>query len=244
LDRTKSLILALLITFLIASNIIFFNKPKQEQVTIEQVIDGDTFKTTDKKVIRLVNINTPEKSEQGYEEAKQYLKKFENKTISIEVIGIDKYDRTLARAYSSDYLNIEIVQLGLATPFLVNEDEVKEFGKARDTAISNQLGLWKKSSLFGCVKASVNKEAEEVSIELLCTNLSLQGWKIRDESRKYYVFKNNQIYNKLMLHSGKGTDNETDLFWGSSENIWNNDRDTLYFLDKENKLVFYSSYGY
>lgn len=244
MDRRKSLILAFLITSLVVVNFFFFNHPKQQQVTIENVIDGDTFKTLDKKTIRLLNINTPEKSEEGYEEAKVYLKQFENKTLGIEVTGVDKYERTLARAFAPEYLNLEIVKLGLGVPFLVDDSEAEKFGKARDSAILNQAGLWKKSSLYNCVKAEVDDKSEEIFIEILCDGIYLQGWKLRDESRKYYTFKNNQVYNKLILHSGKGDDNETDLFWDSSTSIWNNGRDTLYLLDKENKLVYYFAYGY
>ena len=50
------------------------------KVNLTRAIDGDTI-DTDIGKIRLLGINTPEKKNPGYEEALNFLKNYENKTI-------------------------------------------------------------------------------------------------------------------------------------------------------------------
>src|SRR3989344_8079172 len=123
-------VLALLITLLIASNVYFFksiDKSGRKIAFVSRVIDGDTLELKNGEIIRLLNINTPEKNEQGYDKAKNFLRNIENKSVEIEEIGTDKYSRTLARIYSPEYLNFQIVKEGLAKKFLVQESELKNF---------------------------------------------------------------------------------------------------------------------
>ncbi|MFH1802619.1 MAG: hypothetical protein ABH864_04155 [archaeon] len=66
---------------------------------------------------------------------------------------------------------------------------------------------------------------------------------VADESRKSYKFPD-IVISEVNLHSSKGSDNETDLFWNNEGSIWNNDRDTIYIFDSEGLLVHHNSYGY
>lgn len=238
------MLFALLITILIATNISLFHFLKEnESAIISRVIDGDTLELADGRIIRLLNINTPEKNEFGSELAKSYLKTFENSSINLEVAGIDKYQRVLARIYAPDYINLQIVKLGLARKFLVDKAETRIFLEAEEGAIKGSLGIWKKSSYYGCFKAEVDAKEELVKIINNCPAISISGWIIRDESRKFYKFGNISI-GKINIHSGAGKDNETSMFWNSGAGIWNNDRDTLYLFDSENKIALHHFYGY
>jgi micrococcal nuclease len=77
----------------------------QYHVEVEEVIDGDTFKGTvdlgmnlfTKDVhFRLLGVNTPEKDQAGYYEAKEYsAQQIEGKTVLITSYGKDKYGRWL-----------------------------------------------------------------------------------------------------------------------------------------------------
>ena len=70
-----SFILALIITLIIAANYFFINSfenNSSRKILVQRVIDGDTFETETGGVIRLANINTPERGEYGYEEAKNF----------------------------------------------------------------------------------------------------------------------------------------------------------------------------
>jgi endonuclease YncB( thermonuclease family) len=68
----------------------------KEKVT--RVIDGDTFETNRrKKPVRLANVDTPEKREKGYQEAKKALKALiESEYVTVTKKAHDKYGRTVA----------------------------------------------------------------------------------------------------------------------------------------------------
>jgi len=69
---------------------------RKEKVT--RVIDGDTFETNRRKhPVRLANVDTPEKRESGYQEAKKALKNLiEGEYVTVETIHRDKYGRAVA----------------------------------------------------------------------------------------------------------------------------------------------------
>ena len=246
MKKKHAFILALVLTVIIAVNVLVIsdiNEPKRKQVTVKRVIDGDTFQTYNNETIRLANINSPEKGSHGSEEAKDFLSKLENSTIEIEIIKIEKYGRFLARVYTADYLNLEIVEKGLAKKFLVEQNELTEFNEAEKQAIENSRGMWTKSEYYGCFNTEINEKEETVKITNTCRIISIKDWTIEDESRKKYKFHDISL-GEVNLHSQNGEDSETDLFWSSSQNIWNNDRDTLYLFDKNEKIAHHETYGY
>ena len=79
-----------------------------------KVVDGDTIWVEGVGKIRLVGINTPEKNEEGFNEARNFV--VENcldKTVYLDIDNErnkDKYNRTLAIVYSED-MNINKVLL-------------------------------------------------------------------------------------------------------------------------------------
>ncbi|MCU0641974.1 MAG: thermonuclease family protein [archaeon] len=216
---------------------------RRENIILASIVDGDTLKTEDGKTLRLVNINAPEKGTPNYRQAIEFLSKYVNKSIEAEYLGEDKYQRTLARLYAPEYLNLEIVSLGLASKFLVDESELKEFAKAEKSAIARSIGIWNNSEYFGCFDSGIDSRNELIVLKNNCPKINLVGWYLKDESRKTYTFKK-EMAGILILHSGAGEDNSTDLFWNSKENIWNNDRDSLYLFDSEGRIVHYEAYGY
>jgi len=245
--KTKqAFILALLITILIASNLFLlkeFGKPNRKIVFVTRVIDGDTLELENGQIVRLLNINTPEKNELGYELAREFLKSIENKTVEVEETGTDKYDRTLAKIFNPEYINLELVKKGLAKKFLVQENELKSFADAEKQAIENENGIWKNSPYSNCFTSSVDFKLEIVHLKNSCKRINVQDWHLTDESRKKYIFKSVSL-GEVNINSLSGKDNETNLFWSQAQNVWNNDRDTLYLYDSEGKIVNYNSYGY
>ncbi len=247
MNRKYALIFAFLLAGLIICDVFIFTSfsvkdYNHETALIERVIDGDTLRLSDGRTIRLVNINSPEKGTINANLSTGFLKSFENESVEIEILGTDKYNRYLARIYNPNYINLEIVKKGFASKFLVNENELKEFRDAEQYAIDNSLGIWKKSQFFGCFDTSIDKREEKVIIENRCPDINIYAWVLKDESRKTYIFLN-LSFNKITLHSGKGIDNSTDLFWDSGD-IWNNDRDSLYLFDNLGRMAHYETYGY
>jgi len=235
-------LLAFLLTALIAGNIYFISLFHSEATaTITRIIDGDTLELKDKTIIRLENINAPERNTKGYEASKNFLKTFENKTVTLQISGLDKYRRTLAKIYAPKYLNLEIVRKGFANKYLVDSSESKEFAKAEQQAIKNEKGIWQKSEFFNCFQTTINKET--ISIENTCAITNLANWIIKDESRKQYKFPSTQ-FDSINLHTFNGTDNTTDLFWNLKSNIWDKNRNSVYIFDAEGKLAHFETYGY
>lgn len=69
---------------------------RKERVT--RVIDGDTFKTADRKnPVRLANVNAPEKGSPGANKATDSLEKMiKGKEVTINTVARDKYGRSIA----------------------------------------------------------------------------------------------------------------------------------------------------
>ena len=243
MKRKFALLISLLLTLLVASNIFLFNLGSQRKtVFVVRVIDGDTFES-DQGTLRLANINTPEKSEKGYEEAKLFISGFQDSEVQIEELSTDRYGRILARVYTPDYLNLALVRQGLARKFLVHESELSLFDAAEKDAVNSGRGLWKHSPLYDCFEVGIFPSEEILQIENKCGETNMGGFVITDESRKKYKFPD-IIFGKITLHTASGVDNSSDLFWGNNGDVWNNDRDTIYILDAEGRLAYHRSYGY
>jgi endonuclease YncB( thermonuclease family) len=250
MNKKYALILAFLLAGLVISEVYLIKATQPssslESVIVSRVIDGDTLKLEDGRTIRLLNINSPEKGTPNAKLSSDFLKLFENKSISIEITGIDKYKRTLARLYAPDYLNLKLVELGLSSKFLVSDSELKLFSDAEKSAVKNAAGIWNKSEYFGCFESEIDKYNEIIFLKNKCSySINMAGWFLKDESRKTYTFVITLSNSgQINLHSEKGKDNSTDLFWQSTSPIWNNDRDTLYLFDAQGRLAHHEAYGY
>ena len=70
--------------------------------------------------------------------------------------------------------------------------------------------------------------------------VSLGGWKIEDEGSKHtYIFPSYTLDtgSTVTVYTKKGTNSATELYWGSSSPIWNNDGDTASICDNNEQLV-------
>ena len=70
--------------------------PRKEKVI--KIIDGDTFMTDKRKnPIRLADVDTPEKRQPGYQDAKKELQNLIlGQEVSIDTVARDKYSRSVA----------------------------------------------------------------------------------------------------------------------------------------------------
>lgn len=244
-----ALIIALVLTIAIA-NVFFLSsfqssKNLKQTVLVTRVIDGDTLVIDAGVHVRLLNINAPEKDVATSSYAAEYLRNFQNKTILLESTGEDKYQRTLARIYTQDgrYLNLELVENGFSSKFLVQESELSLFSKGESRAIEESKGMWSHSIYYSCLTSEIDKYKEIVIIINKCPSINFSKFTLKDESRKTFTFPS-IAFDKLLIHSGKGASNSTDIFWSQSTDVWNNDRDTLYIFDNDGKIIHYNSYGY
>lgn len=244
MERRYALFFSLAITLFIAFNYFWFfdkNNVERERVIVGRAIDGDTLELEDGRTIRLIGINTPEKNERGYEEAKSFLVLLENRSVEIEILGTEKYGRLLGEIYSPDSVNREILEKGFAHTLLVDDKHAKDFMEVQKRAHDNEVGIWKRSKWYGCLKVEVKDKEEYVEIEDSC-NLDWKDWILKDETTNKYVFKKD-MPSSFRVYSGDGIDNENKAYWKRG-NAWNDDRDSVFILDNDELIVYYSSYGY
>ena len=246
MKKMISLLLALFLT--VGAFMVMQTIPQQtssrESFVIARVIDGDTFQLNDGTTIRLLNINAPEKGVVGATLSKQLIEALKDQPLEGERIDVDKYQRVLAKVYALEYLNRELVKQGLASKFLVQEDELAAFAEAESDAIAHERGIWKHAPEFGCAEATVDAKAEQVLLHNRCSPFSLNNWTLKDESRKTYHFFNRSLGTSLTLHSTYGFDNASDIYWNYEQSVWNDDRDTLYLFDENGNIAATATYGY
>ena len=70
--------------------------------------------------------------------------------------------------------------------------------------------------------------------------LDVGGWLVTDRAgHAYRVAEGTTVSGgeRLRLHTGPGTDTDTDRFWGESSPVWNDDRDVVRVYDADGSLV-------
>ena len=100
------------------------------------VIDGDTFQINSGEIIRLLCVDTPEKSQEGHQEAKEFLEfLILNKEAILEhsITDKDNYSRLLRYVYVNDsyssellFVNRMILNKGYGTLFIVPPETCNE----------------------------------------------------------------------------------------------------------------------
>jgi competence protein ComEC len=75
--------------------------------------------------------------------------------------------------------------------------------------------------------------------------LALGGWTVTDEAGHEYTFPSGfelAAGDRVTLHTGTGTDDETDLYWGLERAVWNNAGDTVTVRDDDGAIVTREAY--
>ena len=228
----------------------YFLNPPQDGVLVTRVIDGDTIVIEGGERVRLIGIDTPEKGQPLYTDAKEFMEKLVlGKRIRLEkdTTDKDKYQRLLRYVYLGDLLvNIEPLKEGLATSLIIRPDDMfsdlilSEEAKAREAG----LGIWSVKGEF-CLSIfflhsnakgndNQNLNDEFVTFRNKCTDpIQLEGYTMSDRGRNTFSFPEISLPGKgyLTVHTGNGQANLTDLFWGKEIAVWNNNGDSLLLLD-------------
>ena len=118
---------------------------EKEPCFVNRIIDGDTL-VCDNVTIRLLGIDTPEKGEELYQEAKEFLQIVEGKNVETLRDWDDegKYYRKLRYIFYEDRLiNIELIEQGLARAYYYDDLVYEEnLLMAEEIARENCLGIW------------------------------------------------------------------------------------------------------
>ena len=101
-------------------------KPEQTEALVTFVIDGDTVVLENKEKVRLIGIDTPERGELGFEEARNALEELIlNKTVLLvsQQSDRDVYRRLLRDIYIDDiFVNLYLVEKGFAVSLPIKPD--------------------------------------------------------------------------------------------------------------------------
>jgi competence protein ComEC len=77
------------------------------------------------------------------------------------------------------------------------------------------------------------------------TTVDLGGWTLTDAADHTYTFPDGVTLaagEQLTVHTGSGTDTETDLYWGRGSPVWNNDGDTIIIRTTDGTIVVEEQY--
>ncbi len=77
------------------------------------------------------------------------------------------------------------------------------------------------------------------------TSVDLSGWTLADAADHTYTFPEGTVLDpgaSITIHTGTGTDTETDLYWGQSSAVWNNGGDTVILRDDSGTVVIEETY--
>jgi micrococcal nuclease len=222
------------------------SKFAREFGVVTRVVDGDTIHVkingNDKdETIRLLGINTPEKKKAYYDKAKNFLiNGIENRSVELLIDGDDKdrYGRSLRYVfYENRLINVEIVERGFATTFMLNKLKFKDkFVTGEKFARDNGIGLWKRSSdkCAFCIKlVELKPDVDYFIIKNSCDfYCDLNNWSVKDDANHFFQLNSLENWESKKYDSIKIFKSE----------IWNDDHDRFFMRDSEGGLVLFYEY--
>jgi len=243
----------------ITTKIPFAEETQDYNMTVTEVVDGDTFYLGNEDKVRMLGINTPESGRPYAQEATDFLTSMIlGKEVSLvndsKNEDSDSYGRLLAHVYVDDtFVNYEIIKAGFAFwyPYTSGTDFDAEYEEAQEYASNNRVGLWTESSYNLTIDyIEYDPEGDEAEGEYVVVtnnenyNVSMVGWFLQDEAAQTAYEFNFTIMNNtsIRIYTGDGTDNATTLFWGWHQGIWNNSGDFAIIQDENGYMV--DSYRY
>ncbi len=256
------LVLIVLIALMAGAYLLMIGFPpsESEEFAVEQVIDGDTIRLGSGEKVRLIGINTPESGHPYYNEATEKLEDLIGDsmvTLRKDKEDKDQYGRLLRYVYVNDtFVNLELVRSGMATSyeFEPNTKYTSDFDAAETQARNAKIGIWTPSTHSVTISQMTydapGNDNDNLNGEFITfsnegnTTVDMTGWLVLDESNNDYFFPSLTLANasSVTLYIGSGTDTESELYWGSSKSIWNNDGDELFLRDSQGLLVVYYRY--
>ncbi len=127
------------------------DKSPLDRFVIVRVIDGDTIELKGGDKLRLLAVDTPEKGEPYYKEAKQFLEELtlgKVAEIKYSLRRRDKYGRLLGYLFvDGRFVNKEIIENGLGYLYLFKDNdlsssEIKIMLNSQRDALQKKQGIW------------------------------------------------------------------------------------------------------
>lgn len=227
-----------------------------EWVAVAQVLDGDTVELDDGRRARYLGINTPERNQPFFEEAKEanrLLVEGKAAWMVLDSQPIDQYGRILTYLWvQGQFVNVELVRQGYANTYTEppNVRFSKEILAAEQEARQAEVGLWAPANIPVKIQ-EINHDAPGPDhenpngewVDLVndgSETVDLAGFTLKDEANHIFTFPAVSLEpgQVLRLYSGRGRDTDDVLYWGQSgDSVWNNDGDTAFLRDPQGRLV-------
>lgn len=164
MSRNTQIRLLVISIFLIALSAVFLSIPEPARTPtrgvdsqkarpdskpyVSEVIDGDTFKLSDGRTIRLIGVDTPETDMPFYDEALAFAESLlmgKRITVEFDREDRDKYGRFLVYLYAdSNFVNEMIITRGLGIVYLFesNLKYARILIESQKRARAAHLGIW------------------------------------------------------------------------------------------------------
>ncbi len=111
--------------------------------TAIEIVDGDTFKTSEKQIIRIDGIDAPEIDRCGGPEAKQYLTDLiSNKPLYLKIIFRDPYQRLVSEIYNPNGSVSELMLSSGNAMYSSKQGTNDKLKKLSNQAKENKLGIY------------------------------------------------------------------------------------------------------
>ncbi|MFH0869288.1 MAG: thermonuclease family protein [archaeon] len=228
-----------------------------ESATVTRVVDGDTVELADLSKVRLGGINTPEKNENYFAEAKENLESLildKQVYLQKDITDKDQYGRYLRYIFTTDkFVNAEQVSAGLASSYEYPPDIKYRFlfDCLEKSAREKGIGIWKGYGLYNFSAkihqnpdTSSNPNDEYITITNYGNNVNMKSWLMKDAGTHIYTFGDVDIDEgkSITIYSGKGNDAESTKYWNQATTVWNNDGDTVFIRDGAGNLAMAYAY--
>ncbi len=220
---------------------------------VERVIDGDTVVVNGSSV-RMLGINSPERGEKYYGEAKTFLESLTlNKLVKMRSgkEDIDLYKRKLRYIFvDNENVNKLIVQRGLANFYFPSGKDkyYNSFFEAWGRCMSDERNLCQ-SSKDVCSTCITLKNWDTKGQSVIFSNkcgmkCELTGWTIKDEGRKKFIFPNFVLNSNSEVEIKVGDGNNTNKvsYWSGEEYVWTETGDSIILRDSAGGLILFKSY--
>jgi micrococcal nuclease len=220
---------------------------------VSRIIDGDTIELESGEHVRMLGINTPEKGEKYYYEAKEFLEKeILNKTVNLK-FGKEKkdlYNRTLAYVFLQEKnVNKKMISNGFANPYFPSgkDSYYSSFFEEWKNCVKKNLNICENSQEIcaNCISLQeINYNKQKIVLKNICgINCNLTSWEIKDEGRKKFIFPEFILESnrEIAIIVGKNQTEGT-LLWKRGDYVWTKTGDTIFLRDKEKKVVLWKSY--
>lgn len=236
--------------------------PDSSLPVVARIVDGDTVQLSSGETVRLVGINTPERNQPFYDDAKSFadqLLREQPVRVETDVEPRDRFGRTLGYLFLPDgtFANLEIVRNGFAQAWNIepNSRYRVQFEQAEAEARTAERGIWAASpaslKIVGLEADPPGPDDENLNGETVTiqnsgsTEIRLAGFRLSDRSNATFIFPDVTLPagRTIVVHSGRGSDDADNLYWNSSRSIWNNNGDTAFLRDPDGNSVDVYSYG-